>query len=107
VFTRDGLEKDSRAKAIEESELARIRKDFDDQRRIMEDDAYQRVEHMLLGKVAEGGPNKLKAGSKITKAYLAELPREKWFEIRLRNEEANAQLEAIGAQIKQLRKDLC
>ncbi len=105
VFTRDGLEKDSRAKAIEESELARIRKDFDDQRRIMEDDAYQRVESLLLGKVAEGGPNKLKAGSKITKGYLADLPREKWFEIRLRNEEANAQLEAMGAQIKQLRKD--
>jgi DNA-directed RNA polymerase subunit beta len=105
VFTRDGLEKDSRAKAIEESELARIRKDFNDQRRIMEDDAYQRVENMLVGKVADGGPNKLKSGAKITKGYLDEVAREKWFEIRLRNDEANAQLEAIGEQIKQLRKD--
>jgi len=105
VFTRDGLEKDSRAKAIEESELARIRKDFNDQRRIMEDDAYQRVENMLVGKVADGGPNKLKSGAKITKGYLDEVAREKWFEIRLRNDEANAQLEAISEQIKQLRKD--
>jgi len=105
VFTRDGLEKDSRAKAIEESELARIRKDFNDQRRIMEDDAYQRVESMLIGKVADGGPNKLKSGAKLTKSYLDEVPREKWFEIRLRNDEANAQLEAISEQIKQLRKD--
>ena len=105
VFTRDGLEKDSRAKAIEESELARIRKDFDDQRRIMEDDSYQRVESMLIGKLADGGPDKLKSGSKITKGYLEEVAREKWFEIRLRNDEANAQLEAIGEQIKQLRKD--
>ncbi len=105
VFTRDGLEKDSRAKAIEESELARIRKDFDDQRRIMEDDAYQRVEAMLIGKVADGGPDKLKSGAKITKGYLEEVAREKWFEIRLRNDEANAQLEAMGEQIKQLRKD--
>ena len=105
VFTRDGLEKDSRAKAIEESELARIRKDFDDQRRIMEDDAYQRVESMLIGKLADGGPDKLKSGSKITKGYLEEVAREKWFEIRLRNDEANTQLEAIGEQIKQLRKD--
>jgi DNA-directed RNA polymerase subunit beta len=105
VFTRDGLEKDSRAKAIEESELARIRKDFNDQRRIMEDDAYQRVESMLIGKVADGGPNKLKSGAKLTKGYLDEVPREKWFEIRLRNDEANAQLEAISEQIKQLRKD--
>ena len=105
VFTRDGLEKDSRAKAIEESELARIRKDFDDQRRIMENDAYQRVENMLIGKVADGGPDKLKSGAKITKGYLEEVAREKWFEIRLRNDEANAQLEAMGEQIKQLRKD--
>jgi DNA-directed RNA polymerase subunit beta len=71
----------------------------------MEDDAYQRVESMLIGKVADGGPNKLKSGSKLTKAYLEEVPREKWFEIRLRNDDANAQLEAIAAQIKQLRKD--
>jgi len=105
VFTRDGLEKDSRAISIEESELERIRKDFNDQRRIMEDDAYQRVETMLIGKLADGGPNKLKGGSKLTKAYLDEVPREKWFEIRLRNDDANAQLEAISEQIKQLRKD--
>jgi DNA-directed RNA polymerase subunit beta len=105
VFTRDGLEKDSRAKSIEESEMEGIKKDFNDQRRIMEDDAYSRVENMLTGKVAENGPAGLKAGSKITKAYLDELPREKWFEIGLKNDEANAQLESIAEQIKQLRKD--
>jgi len=105
VFTRDGLEKDSRAQSIEDAELASVKKDFMDQLRIMEDDAYQRVEKMLIGKIADGGPNKLKAGDKLTKGYLSELPREKWFEIRLRNDEANAQLELIAEQIKQLRKD--
>ncbi len=105
VFTRDGIEKDSRAKAIEETEMARIKKDFMDQLRIMEDDAFQRVEKMLIGKVAEGGPHKLKAGDKIAKGYLSELVRDKWFEIRLRNDEANAQLEAIAGQTKQLRQD--
>ena len=39
---------------------------------------------MLTNKVAQGGPNKLKSGSKITKAYLDELRREQWFEIRLK-----------------------
>jgi len=105
VFTRDGLEKDSRAKSIEEDGLAQVRKDLMDQRRIMEDDIFQRVEKMLLGKVAAGGPNKLKSGDKITKAYLAEVPAEKWFEIRLKTEEANVQLEVVVEQIKQLRKD--
>jgi len=105
VFTRDGLEKDSRAMSIEEYEMDRIKKDFNDQRRIMEDDAYSRAATMLTGKVAENGPNGISGGSKITKAYLDELARERWFEISLKNDEANTQLEAINEQVKQLRKD--
>lgn len=103
VFTRDGLEKDARAQSIEDSEMEKIRKDFNDQRRIMESDTYARAESMLIGKMADGGPNGLSNGSKITKAYLDELPREKWFEIRLRNDDANTQLEAIAERVKQIR----
>ena len=44
---------------------------------------------MLLGKVAAGGPKKLKNGTKIDAAYLDDLPREEWFQIRLDDEEAN------------------
>jgi len=99
VFTRDGVEKDKRALEIEESQLEAIRKDLGDQRRIMEEDIYDRIEKLITGKVADGGPNKLAAGSKIAKAYLAEVPREKWFEVRLHNEEANAQLEVMAEQL--------
>ena len=105
VFIRDGVEKDARALEIEEAELNRVRKDLNDQLRIMEDGIYQRLETLLLAKVADGGPNHLKADSKITRAYLAETPREKWFEIRLRNEEANRQLEQINIQLARLRDD--
>ncbi|NNG11703.1 MAG: DNA-directed RNA polymerase subunit beta, partial [Halobacteria archaeon] len=105
VFTRDGVEKDQRALQIEEEQLTLIRKDLNDQLRIMEDDIYQRVEKLLQGKVAEGGPKKLAAGSKVTKDYLAEIGRDKWFEVRLRNEEANENLEKTGEQLKALHKD--
>ncbi|OGI48456.1 MAG: DNA-directed RNA polymerase subunit beta [Candidatus Muproteobacteria bacterium RIFCSPHIGHO2_02_FULL_65_16] len=102
VFTREGVEKDARAKGIEEMELARIRKDLDDQYRIVEDDAYARLERQLLGKVADGGPAGLKSGDKITKSYLVELERKKWFDIRLRNEEASQTLEQMrGYLVKQ------
>ncbi len=104
VFTRDGVEKDQRALQIEEAELLRVRKDLNDQLRIMEDDTFARVEKMLLGKLAEGGPNGLAAGAKITKAYLTDLDREQWLEVRLRNEESAIQLEAIAEQIKQQRE---
>jgi len=105
VFTRDGVEKDKRALQIEEEALERVRKDLTDQMRIMEADIYRRIEQLLVGKAAEGGPKGLKPGGKVTKSYLEDLPREKWFEIRLKNEEANAQLEAAAEQIRQLRED--
>ena len=103
VFTRDGVDKDARALQIQESQLAQIRKDLNDQLRIMEDDVFDRVETMLQGKVAEGGPKQLAAGSKISRDYLADIGRSKWFEINLRNEDANADLEKISDQLKVLR----
>jgi DNA-directed RNA polymerase subunit beta len=105
VFTRDGVEKDARALTIEQAELESVRKDLDDQRRILEDDIFERVERMLLGKQADGGPNNLKAGSKITKAYLDELTREQWFEIRLKSDDANSQLEQTVLRLKGQRED--
>ncbi|TGP51448.1 hypothetical protein EN872_14520, partial [bacterium M00.F.Ca.ET.229.01.1.1] len=43
VFTRDGIEKDKRARQIEESEIKRVKKDFDDQFRILEAAIYMRL----------------------------------------------------------------
>jgi len=105
VFTRDGVEKDLRALSIEKSELEAVRKDLDDTLRILEEDIYERVERMLIGKMAQGGPNKLKSGSKITKAYLEELPREQWFEIRLKNDDASEQLQKAFERLKAQRDE--
>jgi DNA-directed RNA polymerase subunit beta len=105
VFTRDGVEKDRRALAIERAELENVRKDLDDTLRILEEDIYERVERMLAGKMAQGGPNKLKSGSKIGKAYLEELPREQWFEIRLKNDDANEQLQKAFERLKSQRDE--
>jgi DNA-directed RNA polymerase subunit beta len=104
VFTRDGVEKDSRALSIEKAEIERVRKDFGDQQRILEDDIFQRVRGTLLGKVAAGGPRKLKSGTKLTADYLDDLGRDEWFEIRLDDEDANAQLEAAAERVRSQRK---
>jgi DNA-directed RNA polymerase subunit beta len=105
VFTREGIDKDRRALSIEDSELESVRKDLDDQQRILEDDIFERVERMLLGKLADRGPNKLKKGSKITKAYLDELQHEQWFEIGLRNDVANAELERAAERLRKQREE--
>jgi DNA-directed RNA polymerase subunit beta len=98
VFTRDGVEKDARALQIEEAELASVRKDFDDQLRIMEEDTFARVETMLLGK-------QMVDGSKVTKGQLEETKRDEWLKIRLKNEEVASQLEAIAKQVEDLRTE--
>ena len=105
VFTRDGVEKDSRAKQIEETELKRIRKDFNDQLRILEEDLYQRMEQMLVDQPAHGGPNGLRGGMTVTAEYLRGLKRDYWFEIRMEADELNEQLEKIARQLEQQRKD--
>jgi DNA-directed RNA polymerase subunit beta len=104
VFTRDGVDKDSRALSIEKAEIERVRKDLGDQQRILEDDLFSRVRDMLVGKVAAGGPNRLKG--KIEPQYLDEIARETWFEIRLEDEDANSQLEQASERLKLQRKAL-
>ena len=101
VFTRDGVEKDARARQNEEQALVGIRKDLNDQYRIVENDAFGRIENLLLGKAAEGGPKGLKAGDKVTKSYLEGLNHAQWFEIRMRDEEASEAVEAIRDHLAQ------
>ena len=104
VFTRDGVEKDQRALAIEKSELEKVRKDLEDQRRILEEDLFQRVRANLVGKLCEAGPKKHKGGE-VTAEYLDELPREQWLEIRLQDEEAAAAIERAAERLKLQRKE--
>jgi DNA-directed RNA polymerase subunit beta len=104
VFTRDGVDKDSRALSIEKAELERVRKDLADQQRILEDDLFQRVRGMIEAKPAEAGPKRLKPGLAVDDAYLADLPREQWFEIRFQDEDLNAQLETVSERLKGQRK---
>ena len=100
VFTRDGVEKDARARQIEELELDKVRKDLDDQYRILADDIFLRLERLLVGQRADGGPDGLGSGSRITEDYLRGIDREQWFEIRLRGDDANEQLEKAREQLE-------
>src|SRR5512133_1661955 len=99
VFTREGLVRDKRAQQIIDDELKRYRLDLNDQLRIVEGDAFQRLERLLVGKVVNGGPKKLAKGAKITKDYLADLDKYHWFDIRPADDDAAVALEAIKESI--------
>ena len=50
VFSRRGVEKDERARAIEEEEIDRLRKDQEDEVRIIRQSAMNKVRELLIGK---------------------------------------------------------
>ena len=103
VFTREGIERDIRAQQIIDDELKRFRHDLNDQMRIVEEDAFGRIERLLAGKVANGGPAKLAKGTAISKEYLEKVERHNWFDIRLSDEDAARQLEQLKDSLAQKR----
>jgi DNA-directed RNA polymerase subunit beta len=103
VFTREGIARDKRAQQIIDDELRRFRLDLNDQLRIVETDTFQRIEKLLIGKAANGGPKKIAKGSAITAEYLADLDRYQWFELRLSDESAAKQLESLKESIESKR----
>ncbi len=105
VFTREGLQRDARAQQIVDDELNRYKKDLADQMRIVEVDVFARLGKLLLGKTANGGPKKLAKGTKLTKEYLAGVEHHQWFDIRLTNEEAAAQIEQVKESLSQKRSE--
>jgi DNA-directed RNA polymerase subunit beta len=104
VFTREGIERDKRAQQIIDDELKRYKKDLADQMRIVEADAFVRIERLLIGKIVTGGPKKLAKGAAITKEYLENNDPHHWFDIRLADEGASVQLEQIEEGLAQKRK---
>ncbi len=104
VFTREGIHRDKRAQQIIDDELRRYRLDLNDQLRIVEGDAFLRLEKMLVGQQAKSGPKQLK-NAEITRAYLTDLDSYHWFDLHLVDEEAAAQLEAMKKSIEQKRHE--
>ena len=105
VFTRDGLVKDDRAKAIEKSQLSKVRKDIDDEYRIIESATFERLRKSLIGKVVAGGP-KIKKGQKVTADYLSKITEEDLLELRMVNDKLNEQIKLAADQLAERQKDL-
>lgn len=105
VFTRDGLEKDQRSLDIEKGQLDQVRKDLNEEYRIVEAATFERLSAAMIGQKVAGGKG-LKKGADVTAEMLAELPKKDWFKIRMADETINEQLEKAEQQLIERRKDL-
>ena len=105
VFTREGIERDKRAAQIIDEQLKDYKKDLADQMRIVEGDTFERIERLLVGKLANRGPKKLAKGTKIAKTYLESMERYDWFDISLAGEDSQLQLEQLKDSLSRMREE--
>lgn len=92
VFTRDGVEKDKRAKEIEEMQLKEAKKDLTEEFKILEDGIFGRSRNLLLA-----------AG--YSEDRLNKLDRSKWFELAIEDEGKQTELEQIAEQHVELKAE--
>ena len=77
VFSRKGIDKDSRTLAIEEEEITRIEKDYNDEIKIVKNETEKRMRSLLVGKEAAKsttiGRVSFKKGQVIDDALIAKM----------------------------------
>ncbi|MBO1255763.1 DNA-directed RNA polymerase subunit beta [Alteromonas sp. 5E99-2] len=92
VFTRDGVEKDKRALEIEDMQLRQVKKDLSDEFNILADGIFARAQSLMV-----------QAGVDLGK--LESMPREKWFDIPLKEISAQEALDQIAEQHGEIKAD--
>src|SRR5690606_12787689 len=105
VFTRDGVEKDARAKAIEKSQLDSYRKDLKEELRIFEEAARGRIASLLDGQKVSGGSG-LKAGTVMALADMKDMSLETLLDIQPVEEEISERLTQIADYLVDKQKDI-
>ncbi len=113
VFQREGVEKDSRAKSIEDYQTKRILVDQEDEIRIIRESGLRTIHDHLVGQTAnttvngKNGSPVLKKGDKITSDALKSVHESEWGRIALANEVAEMQIrqiyESISNQIEAIK----
>jgi DNA-directed RNA polymerase subunit beta len=94
VFSRRGVEKDERALAIDRAEIDRLGKDRDDERAILERGFQGRMSELFEGQTLASGPKGMKAGTKLRRETLDELPKSQWQQIAVKDDAVQKLVEA-------------
>jgi DNA-directed RNA polymerase subunit beta len=105
VFTRDGLEKDQRSREIEKSQLDKVRKDLNEEYRIVEGATFERLRAALVGQTAASGRG-VEKGKPVTDAMLDAIGADDWFKIRMSDDALNEQIDRAEEQLAERRKEL-
>ena len=107
IFSRKGMGKDERSKIIEDDEIVRLKKDQQDEIRIIQEGALKRLKKLVVGRVASArisDDNRkvlLNKGKEITEEDIDQIPRAYLGEIRVDNESVENEVQRIVDSINE------
>jgi DNA-directed RNA polymerase subunit beta len=108
VFSRRGVEKDERARAIEEQETERLRKDQEDEIKILRDNAHAKIGELVIGKKAANRVADdrraevwLDAGETITAERLNGVPIRRWREVQVTDAGVQERVDRVFARFEE------
>ncbi len=97
VFNRHGIDKDQRALQIEREQIEQLQEDKEDEQAILEKNTYTRLKDLLVGKEAAAGPKGFATG-RIAVSALEDLNQNSWWDIAMKSEKAQGELDALREQ---------
>jgi DNA-directed RNA polymerase subunit beta len=107
VFSRRGVEKDERARAIEEAETERLRKDQEDEIKILRDNAHTKIAELVVGKKAANRVADdrraevwLDAGETITAERLSGVPIRRWREVQVTDASVQERVDRVFSRFE-------
>ena len=107
VFQRRGVEKDERARVLEEQDIDALRKDQEDEIRIIRTSAFSKIRELMVGKRSatrvsdeRRGVDWLGGGDEVTAQILNEIPERRWREIQVDDSRAQEQIERVFENVE-------
>ncbi|MGB8958753.1 MAG: DNA-directed RNA polymerase subunit beta [Candidatus Aminicenantales bacterium] len=105
IFSRRGIEKGPRAKAVEKDEIATLKRNLDDEIVIIENEKWEKVRALLKGSVVEKGQKSedvtLEKGAKLTEKVLEALDFDEAMKLKLNDdEERDREIKDLDKKVK-------
>jgi DNA-directed RNA polymerase subunit beta len=113
VFSRKGIQKDDRSRTIEDEEVAKLKKDQQDEIRIIRESAQRKVYGLLVGKTTfarltdDARRVLVNKGVEVTTELLDQIPPQYWGDVKVGDEKVEDELsrlvEGMQDQVESIR----
>jgi DNA-directed RNA polymerase subunit beta len=100
IFTKDRVEKDSRALVIDEERIENIKKDIDDEFGIIDGDIFRRIRLKLSGNTSSSNIGSIKSGDKLSSTNLKTLENNEIAKLKVKDADINKEVAVLVKQSK-------